>query len=26
LERELVMAILNRTYVFPLYQMFQVLE
>lgn len=26
LERELVMSILNRTYVFPLYQMFQVLE
>jgi hypothetical protein len=26
IERELVMAILNRTYVFPLYQMFRVLE
>lgn len=26
LERELVMAILNRTYVFPLYQTFTVLE
>jgi hypothetical protein len=26
LERELVMAILNRTYVFPLYQMFRVLD
>ena len=26
LERELVMAILNRTYVFPLYQTFQLLE
>lgn len=26
LERELVMSILNRTYVFPLYQTFQLLE
>lgn len=26
LEQELVMSILNRTYVFPLYQMFRVLE
>lgn len=26
LEQELVMAILNRTYVFPLYQMFQVFD
>lgn len=26
LEQELVMSILNRTYVFPLYQMFQVFE
>jgi len=26
LERELVMSILNRTYVFPLYQVFRVLE
>ncbi len=26
LERELVVAILNRTYVFPLYQTFQLLE